>query len=90
MHRTVLCLVLTLLVLPGVLAAEQPWAIHATDELQPSTAEGLEEVYVASSLDNLPEANNDMVRWTWWSWSCLLYTSPSPRDKRQSRMPSSA
>ena len=28
----------------------------------------------------------------WFSewWSCLLYTSPSPRDKRQSRMPSSA
>ena len=27
-----------------------------------------------------------------WSQSyyCLLYTSPSPRDKRQSRMPSSA
>ena len=24
------------------------------------------------------------------NWSCLLYTSPSPRDKRQSRMPSSA
>ena len=23
-------------------------------------------------------------------WHCLLYTSPSPRDKRQSRMPSSA
>ena len=23
-------------------------------------------------------------------WRCLLYTSPSPRDKRQSRMPSSA
>ena len=23
-------------------------------------------------------------------YSCLLYTSPSPRDKRQSRMPSSA
>ena len=22
--------------------------------------------------------------------NCLLYTSPSPRDKRQSRMPSSA
>ena len=22
--------------------------------------------------------------------ACLLYTSPSPRDKRQSRMPSSA
>ena len=25
-----------------------------------------------------------------WSRNCLLYTSPSPRDKRQSRMPSSA
>ena len=24
------------------------------------------------------------------AFSCLLYTSPSPRDKRQSRMPSSA
>ena len=26
----------------------------------------------------------------WQNYSCLLYTSPSPRDKRQSRMPSSA
>ena len=25
-----------------------------------------------------------------WHTGCLLYTSPSPRDKRQSRMPSSA
>ena len=24
------------------------------------------------------------------SWSCLLYTSPSPRDRSSSRMPSSA
>ena len=23
-------------------------------------------------------------------WSCLLYTSPSPRDRQKSRMPSSA
>ena len=27
---------------------------------------------------------------TGWGSDCLLYTSPSPRDKRQSRMPSSA
>ncbi|MGB0312286.1 MAG: hypothetical protein ACPGDD_00160 [Poseidonia sp.] len=39
-HRTMLWLVLTLLVLPGAFAAEQPWAIHATVELQPSTADG--------------------------------------------------
>src|SRR5674476_1656364 len=24
------------------------------------------------------------------SWNCLLYTSPSPRDRQKSRMPSSA
>ena len=28
--------------------------------------------------------------WGKGSYPCLLYTSPSPRDKRQSRMPSSA
>ena len=30
---------------------------------------------------------------SWYStdhWSCLLYTSPSPRDRQKSRMPSSA
>ena len=25
-----------------------------------------------------------------WAYHCLLYTSPSPRDMRRSRMPSSA
>ena len=28
--------------------------------------------------------------WHGASWTCLLYTSPSPRDQRGSRMPSSA
>jgi len=32
--------------------------------------------------------------WIWWDASdpsnCLLYTSPSPRDRTRSRMPSSA
>ena len=32
----------------------------------------------------------DSVDFIGWYTSCLLYTSPSPRDKRQSRMPSSA
>ena len=27
---------------------------------------------------------------SWEVWICLLYTSPSPRDMRRSRMPSSA
>ena len=37
-------------------------------------------------------ASKGGVAWdaTYEASSCLLYTSPSPRDKRQSRMPSSA
>ena len=43
-----------------------------------------------------PLLKNDKGEWEEISWdkaldiTCLLYTSPSPRDKRQSRMPSSA
>ena len=43
----------------------------------------VDNVYVTESLDS-GRLVRVMVR------SCLLYTSPSPRDKRQSRMPSSA
>ena len=35
------------------------------------------------AFDSMAEADAEV-------WACLLYTSPSPRDKRQSRMPSSA
>ena len=38
------------------------------------------------NLEAEPYTEEPSVR----SWTCLLYTSPSPRDKRQSRMPSSA
>ena len=43
-----------------------------------STTQGL---YLATASGKLLGYNNNR---------CLLYTSPSPRDKRQSRMPSSA
>ena len=33
---------------------------------------------------------DDADNWIAEYYACLLYTSPSPRDKRQSRMPSSA
>ena len=39
-----------------------------------------------SSIDKIP--NNPKKRYR--VMTCLLYTSPSPRDKRQTRMPSSA
>ena len=54
----------------------------------------------ADALDNEPTnpeltalnygAMLDMLKTKTSTISCLLYTSPSPRDKRQSRMPSSA
>ena len=34
--------------------------------------------------------DTEKSNWTWDPEACLLYTSPSPRDQRGSRMPSSA
>ena len=40
--------------------------------------------------DNSPDVDTwSADRWV-KDWACLLYTSPSPRDQRGSRMPSSA
>ena len=40
-------------------------------------------------VDEAPMCNQELLDYI-RSMTCLLYTSPSPRDKRQSRMPSSA
>ena len=58
---------------------------------------------IGNSYTRLPERAKGVVSEPVWNLSqhsaglaihfysnCLLYTSPSPRDKRQSRMPSSA
>ena len=46
------------------------------------------------TFQNVFQINEQDVYWCTadigWITGCLLYTSPSPRDKRQSRMPSSA
>ena len=41
-------------------------------------------------VEGCPEIKADIDHVVDISRGCLLYTSPSPRDKRQSRMPSSA
>ena len=45
-------------------------------------------------FDDADHASGDVwdryIASMYWAFTCLLYTSPSPRDKRQSRMPSSA
>ena len=43
-----------------------------------------------SFVASLPTDPNEPPALPMPSRACLLYTSPSPRDKRQSRMPSSA
>ena len=48
---------------------------------------------VGSLLENLILAggvNAQHIHWVDYDGVCLLYTSPSPRDQRGSRMPSSA
>ena len=45
--------------------------------------------YITNNLTVI-DSDIDQVMEGWRLKSCLLYTSPSPRDKRQSRMPSSA
>ena len=41
---------------------------------------------IGSTMDNLKDAADGEH----YEWTCLLYTSPSPRDRTRSRMPSSA
>ena len=43
---------------------------------------GGSKVNIASRVKSLPKVT--------WQYACLLYTSPSPRDRQKSRMPSSA
>ena len=48
-------------------------------------------VYSPMDLPLLGELDPRPAQSPWWSiQNCLLYTSPSPRDQRGSRMPSSA
>ena len=45
---------------------------------------------VANQALSIPESSYIRAMQVMQGFDCLLYTSPSPRDKRQSRMPSSA
>ena len=47
-------------------------------------------LYEEETLDAAPEYTDPEIRRSALSGVCLLYTSPSPRDQRGSRMPSSA
>ena len=63
--------------------------LFTTAANQPTTneADAVPSMVLAAIASSL---TGDASAATAWVSNCLLYTSPSPRDKRQSRMPSSA
>ena len=63
-------------------------------EAEASLRESLQQWDQQQSETNTAEAQNPNLFVSGWrpaiGWICLLYTSPSPRDRTRSRMPSSA
>ena len=76
-------------VLKAISESEPPTASKSTKHWVPSELERISVKAMARKrhmrFDSVQDLANAVE-----SWVCLLYTSPSPRDKRQSRMPSSA
>ena len=88
-----------------VMLPDGRYVVTVTGELQPMTAKGQHEVaqailemakstpqllVLAGLASEVEEKAIHVICADAKVRSCLLYTSPSPRDKRQSRMPSSA
>ena len=67
-------------------------AVWVSEFLTKRSLPGLEEVHDGVYRRRLPKSGSaaKAAAGEWLQVVCLLYTSPSPRDKRQSRMPSSA
>ena len=86
----------TLLVCLGATAAsEELFSLEDVFELEWATdprpaPDGEAVVYVRNFYDRAADRRRSNLWWIDLDSGCLLYTSPSPRDKRQSRMPSSA
>ena len=81
----------------------EDWELYWHERLAGIACQGVDdssiaEIVNAQMVEHLPRSFDAFLRLTGTScgrlWvgsdTCLLYTSPSPRDKRQSRMPSSA
>ena len=61
-------------------------AVHAQDDAEVTVESDFTDSSDHVSLDQ----SNDGFSLVNLHWACLLYTSPSPRDRQKSRMPSSA
>ena len=60
------------------------------DYLDEETRERIRSVIVELGLKPGIERHQSQYKHFTYAYNCLLYTSPSPRDQRGSRMPSSA
>ena len=57
------------------------------DDMEVGTSNHIQVFYPGEDLSSAP---TDVQAIATSLWTCLLYTSPSPRDRTRSRMPSSA
>ena len=75
----------------GTLHAQSPVS-RTTRTIGNATIEDEEEnvITVRSKFQMIEYRRNDQRLFGGTYWHCLLYTSPSPRDAHESRMPSSA
>ena len=65
--------------------------LKARKEKRPNISEARRRVELDSNIKHRPlDVLEDKPAISEAAWPCLLYTSPSPRDQRGSRMPSSA
>ena len=81
-----------ILTIMGITAKRRQWNISgATARVEKlMTQQGPRKIDCLRVYMQLPDQCSDDQQRLLRRMACLLYTSPSPRDKRQSRMPSSA
>ena len=80
-------MILGLAVLAFLAAACEPQVVEVEKEVQVEVTVEVEKIVeVEKEVEKIVEVEKEVEKIV----DCLLYTSPSPRDKRQSRMPSSA
>ena len=88
---------------PAIMPSNTPvwpnyWKLEELEGVKASLSEGK---WQAQWQQNPTSEEGSIIKREWWQeWkekeipdlihSCLLYTSPSPRDRQKSRMPSSA
>ena len=88
-----LCFQLPTIARDGITIVISPLIALMTDQVQSLLDRDIPATFINSSLspDQQQARIAEMIAGKYkLIYICLLYTSPSPRDKRQSRMPSSA